>query len=292
MSIEDFPWAKQKSPTTMALNSIVWTGTSFVVVGSSQAGGVILISKDSQQFEIAEETDDSAAMLSVTWTGKLLAAAGGIQGPGVASSRDGQDWEYVAVGRKQGYLNSIVWTGTQLLAGGDDGWLWTSMDAENWTMFGFVPAGVQSVAFSGRVFVAVRDELWTSLTGRKDTWTRQKIGPNYITGPTYVAWAGQRLIAVGRSGLIMSSRNGTVWDRHDCEFKVDLHCVTWTGDQFIVVGDEGLIFDSSPDCEKWTMLVSGTTSSLRSVAAGNNRVTSVGCDGTILVANIPTHLQS
>ena len=68
------------------------------------------------------------------------------------------DWTYVQLRQRQP-LNSIIWTGDRLFAGGHDGWLMSSIDGGYWETVGFVPINIDSIAFTGKLLVVARDGI-------------------------------------------------------------------------------------------------------------------------------------
>ena len=93
------------------------------------------------------------------------------------------------------------------------------------------------------------------------------------------------LLAVGRSGSIISSLNGVNWFRHEFGCKRDLNSAIWTGTQFIVVGDNGVILTSSEGAN-WVAQKSGTEETLLSVVKADGRLVAVGDSGTVLVSEM------
>ena len=106
-------------------------------------------------------------------------------------------------------LNAVTWSGTQFLAVGGTGYyesgaanpnpalVMSSQDGTKWTKAATVPKGV----FKG------------------------------------VAWSGSTYAAVGVSGLIATSPNGTTWTTHPAPTgKTQLNAVIWAGNQFVAVG--------------------------------------------------------
>jgi len=181
-------------------------------------------------------------------------------------------------------LNSVIWTGDRLFAGDNNGWLLSSLDGVDLKSVGFVPINIQSIAFTGRLLVVVRGGIQTPSDGKN--WTSRKLNGEYLSrGPDHGVWTGSQLLAVGESGLIISSPDGVNWTEHKTGYTIDLNCVLWTGAEFVAVGDRGLILSSS-NGDIWRVHNSGTESNLKSIVKADDRLFAVGDFGTIVAADL------
>ena len=88
------------------------------------------------------------------------------------------------------------------------------------------------------------------------------------------------LVAVGDSGTILRSTDGTTWTAATSGTTLNLNDVVWTGTQFVVVANSGLI-RTSTDGITWTARTSGVTTTLNAITVGNNILVAVGNTGTI-----------
>lgn len=77
-----------------------------------------------------------------------------------------------------------------------------------------------------------------------------------------------RFVAVGDSGTVMLSTNGTQWFRQPTPAQSALYGVTTSEDQFVAVGDGGCVLLSTNGSE-WTFAARTLTNNLRAVAFGN-----------------------
>ena len=94
-----------------------------------------------------------------------------------------------------------------------------------------------------------------------------------------VTWNGSIFLAVG-SGRALSSPNGLDWTISVTN-PVSLRGVTWTGSLFVGVGQGGGITTSS-DGENWVVQTSGTTDLLSAVTWTGSLLVAVGANGSIL----------
>lgn len=101
-----------------------------------------------------------------------------------------------------------------------------------------------------------------------------------------VCWGNQEYIAVGESGTIVSSVNGSSWTVESSGITSNLTSITWSGNLYVSVGEQGTII-SSPDSNTWTSQTSGITNDLQSVtwADGIGLFAAVGSNGIVITSN-------
>jgi photosystem II stability/assembly factor-like uncharacterized protein len=100
-------------------------------------------------------------------------------------------------------------------------------------------------------------------------------------GPTNIS--NKKLAAVGDSGHIYTSDDGTNWILQNSGTSKYLAKIIWTDSGLIAVGDGGLIL-CSKNGKTWQNLVSGLTIPLYSIASNGHQVVVVGYGGTILTS--------
>ncbi len=84
--------------------------------------------------------------------------------------------------------------------------------------------------------------------------------------------------AVGRSGNIAFSTNGTDWFPVSAATRNNFRAVAHHEDRYVAVGNDGKIV-TSRDGTDWTLHPAGVTNDLRAIAAGLGRWVAVGQDG-------------
>ena len=85
-------------------------------------------------------------------------------------------------------------------------------------------------------------------------------------------------VAVGDTGTILTSTDGTTWDNRSYETPSRLRAVNHANSTFMTVGYTDEIILSSSDGISWDSIRSGT-GNLRGVAYGNNKFVVVGLSG-------------
>jgi hypothetical protein len=112
------------------------------------------------------------------------------------------------------------------------------------------------------------------------TWTSRTTG---ITSGLYDVTYGNGLyVAVGVSGVILTSPDDITWTGRTSGTTRNLNCITYGNNLYIVAGDSGKIFTSS-DGIIWTSRTSGTANVLYGVTYGNNVYVAAG-GNTILTS--------
>jgi hypothetical protein len=91
-------------------------------------------------------------------------------------------------------------------------------------------------------------------------------------------------VAVGSSGTILTSDNGTTWTSRTSGTTKGLRDVIYANSKFVSVGASGTIL-TSDNGTTWTSMTSGTSNLLRDVIYANSKFVSVGASGTILTSD-------
>jgi hypothetical protein len=99
-----------------------------------------------------------------------------------------------------------------------------------------------------------------------------------------VATSGSVFVAVGDSGTVLTSPNGTTWTLRNSGSDAALGGVANGGGVWAVVGADGTILTSSDNGMNWTPRKSGTTNPLAAVVRADSQWVAVGAAGTILTS--------
>lgn len=134
------------------------------------------------------------------------------------------------------------------------------------------------------VVVGNSGKVYYSTTAPFSSWT----GAGTYTNAWYgVDYHSSTFLAVGASGLIAASSNGTTWPASATSTGAgtSLRQSAYSGSLYVAVGDGGKIVTSS-NLTSWTVTTSGTTQNLRSViyVSGKGFI-AVGASGTIVTSS-------
>ncbi len=99
-----------------------------------------------------------------------------------------------------------------------------------------------------------------------------------------VTYGNGVFVASGQAGTIVSSSNGTSWTQRTSGVTNLLYCAAYGGGRFVVVGTAGAILSSS-DGTTWTKPASGVSLGLFGVTYGNGRFVIVGESGVVLTSS-------
>lgn len=87
---------------------------------------------------------------------------------------------------------------------------------------------------------------WRGASESGETWLSTAVSSEPAVDVTY---GGGQFVVVGPGGLIESSQDGQIWQRHPADPAADFSRVVWTGKRFIASASTGLW--SSQDARTW-----------------------------------------
>jgi hypothetical protein len=216
-------------------------------------------------------------------------------GGDIATSPDGRNWT-PQTGTGTG-LNDVATFGGTYVAVGDvlttDGVVFTSPLAIRWTQVDpGVAENLYGITSAPRTpeFVAVGQQaVIITSTDLGATWVDQtNITANNLYDLHGVTYGGGQFVAVGASGMLLTSTDGVNWIQPNyLTTGNDLNAVAYGDGLFVAVGDNGWTIISG-DAINWTSVGSPTINNLDAVTYGNNGFVAVGDNGAILNLIIPT----
>jgi|GEM_PF-2038184 len=115
--------------------------------------------------------------------------------------------------------------------------------------------------------------------------------PANVRNLNAITYGNGQFIAVGESGIILSSPDGEKWTARASTITNNLNGILYGNGRFVAVGDLGAIVNSE-DGLNWVSVGSGTTSALTSVAYGNGIYVAVGRDTVTSADGIHWMVQS
>jgi hypothetical protein len=164
-------------------------------------------------------------------------------------------------------LSSVVTLGTNFVAVGSSGQIYTSTNGFSWTQRNSGTANnLHTVAAGNNLLVAVGDNgaVQTSPTGV--IWTSRASGTSL---PLYgVVYSNGLYVAVGQEGTVVTSPDGINWTAQDSTVLNNLQAVTYGSAGVLAVGADSTIL-TSPDGANWTQQNPGISASFESATFGN-----------------------
>jgi hypothetical protein len=138
-------------------------------------------------------------------------------------------------------------------------------------------------------------ELYTSIEGTN--WIDfSNVGPFMFGQLSDITYGDGQFVAVGPSGVIETSADGTNWTGRATEFQGNIANIEQGGGFFVAVGSATIGADPTPivtssDGIIWTGRAIANVTSLTGIAFGNNRFVATGANGVILYSGLISAMQ-
>jgi len=123
---------------------------------------------------------------------------------------------------------------------------------------------LESVAVGNGVAVAVGDNGAVYTSSDALQWTRRP--QTFNTWLRSVAFGAGTFVTVGESGFVATSANGVSWTKRSSGTTLDLNRVAWLTNRFVAVGNKGLVLVSTTGTTWSSLTGSGITNDLYLVA--------------------------
>lgn len=120
-------------------------------------------------------------------------------------------------------------------------------DSANW--LAFQAAQVEEPDPADPVIVDPAQHVPQPAVVNADGWTARLLG--LPLGLNDVTWSGERFIAVGDDGLILTSQDGIDWAQQLSRTGADLQAITSDGPDNVAVGEGGTVLLSADHGENW-----------------------------------------
>ena len=121
----------------------------------------------------------------------------------------------------------------------------------------------RALAASSETIVAGGDDgmLYTSTDGQK--WRKRTF--RYNNHIHALIWTGNYFVAVGEGGLVATSTNGSSWTKRQSRTNRDLNALAYVNKRLWTVGNDGVVLLSYNDGLSWLAAQSGTDKNLNAV---------------------------
>lgn len=189
-------------------------------------------------------------------------------------------------------IYSVTWGGGQFVAVTSNGFI-TSPDGINWTSRAsgtIYDQDLEYITWTGSQFIAVANGTQTAMLVSPNgvSWTAYPVGNDDIYA---IARSDSLHVAVGQSGLIMTSTNGSVWTSRPSATTTSLNSIVWAGSKFVAIGGAASVGSTnailtSSNGTAWEVRTSGVASyiGLFSVASSGSLFVIAGSEGLILTS--------
>lgn len=241
--------------TPAIINSVVWSGTKWVMTGSQALSKTIMVSDNGIDWVYPTTTLQKGN--GVAYNDGLYVAVGeGISTTGrIATSTDAVTWTARTSPIKT--LNCVASNGTIWVSGGNGGILYSS-NGTTWTKSTTCPlTKVNGVAWNGYYWVAAGIGPTCIFALSKDGmrwYAADAASSSYLREANSVAWNGTLWLGVGldQTNCILYSNDGYTWGFLPQKNLTNGIYVAWTGTKWLVSGNGNSSIISSTDAENWS----------------------------------------
>jgi photosystem II stability/assembly factor-like uncharacterized protein len=187
-------------------------------------------------------------------------------------------------------LRALTTDGTNYVSVGTQGAIYKSTDGLNWSTVTDATTGANDLDavlyFNSTVGYLVSDAARHIYYGTDLTaLTLAQTGTSNINA---FASDGTNLVAVGDSGTILLSTNGSTWtSASSVPAAANLHAVAYSSGIWVAVGDAGAIYVSTDSGAHWTVPAGSyatVASNLRGIAAYGTAFVAVGDSGAVVTS--------
>lgn len=272
-SEDGIKWTR-KALDSSALNTVLWTGKSFIASGNA---GTIMESADGIKWTTHKtNTKEDFAIMSV---GKDGLVAIGKEGNIFSLNRkvdfdkisklspnavkkaivpdEVLEWNVIDIGTENEFLK-VIWTGKEFVAVGENGVIAFSEDGQTWDKRSIDGMGkITGVTYSDKKYVvfgkAQNGETVVAASSSDGIKWEQHTMKNICNNTGNIIWNGKMFVAMGELPIqIYSSEDGEVWNEYVTQcFSVYNKTVVWDGNRFITLGGEANISYISKDGINW-----------------------------------------
>jgi hypothetical protein len=242
-------WTRATLDVESYPGDVLWTGSAFLVRRALQngvSGNYLVTSPDGTTWTPIEGSSTLPKEIGRLGAGPGLLLA--LRTAGLFSSPDGRVWTAHATATVPPYLSATTWTGRDFVAvAGDvllsstDGLTWQARPEVNGTFLQAVVSGQDTVLALGAT-----GEVWRRTTG--DTWTRHSSGTTLALREA--VWTGTLFLVIGFTGpygqeaALLSSQDGTRWERLPGEPPAYLWKLAWSGSEILGLANGKLVRSS------------------------------------------------
>ena len=221
------------------------------------------VSSDGVNWSLVELPAGTQNLEAIAFGNGVFAAAGA--NGRILRSTDGNSWEIARAGTEgEGWFRTMVFVNGQFLTTGDNGLYYSSSNGLDWTSQ--TPDRVRTVGgyINGR-YVSLFGDFgndFINLDGRPE---------GYPGGASAMIVQGNRLVAVGRDGMLATTENGEQWiDRRE-RLSESFSSVAFGSGNFVIADDSASRMFSSTNARFWTQRFQSDNFFRTNVATGNGQ---------------------
>ena len=268
-SPDGITWTIRSSAADNAWGSVTYGGGLFVAVASTGVANRVMTSPDGITWTIRTSAADNSWQCVTYGAGLFVAVASDATTNLVMTSPNGVTWT-PRISAYPATWRGIVFAASKFVAIADTGaesMVMISLDGIGWASVALVVYTVTS-HMAGFVAGGMAGAIYNTSNGVSWVPVPRVTGPTPTVFQASAS-NGNVVVIAGTSGLIfMASGIATTWAQV-ADFIPDIYGIAWSGTQFIAVGNTGFVA-TSPDGTTWTLGNSGVTEPLFGVVAWGN----------------------
>ncbi|MBF0281935.1 MAG: JDVT-CTERM domain-containing protein, partial [Zetaproteobacteria bacterium] len=333
-SFDALTWTPQAPVSVQNLHDIAWSGSTYLAVGDA---GTFITSSDAITWTPIVIIGANTSLQGAMWNGLQFTVIGfdtltdpvtnNINHENVAFTNssplgDFANWKQWVPSVTPTQWLDITWNGTDFIAVGRSGSIWSSPSGQVWTEHspGLLPQW-HDIAWAQNQYIAVGQQTINdaalgittfahiAISPDAITWTEQTAGQARTTSngqiavPTLrgrlnsIASNNAKFVTVGfdtdmNTAAVLTSPDGITWTQQPSASLEEWFGITWDGAQYIAVGSMGVTITSSDGITWWETPQANriTTNTLRSVAygaltGGAKAYVAIGDAGTVLTSS-------
>lgn len=232
-STDTITWTQSGTTATTAMHEVIWAEdySTYVAVGN----GSVFVSPDGVNW--TPQYSGGVNFSDVVASPSVIVAVG--NDGHVVYSYDAYNWNLVGLHATSADLRAVAWSGSEFVAIAPGGLVITSTNGTFWTLHDTgIITGFNELIWSDVLskFIATgSNQVATSTDGIAwSVFAREGTYKDIACGP-------ERCVGVGWSGFTAVTTDGVNWSQRMSGTNSILNSVTWTGDRFVAVGLGGTI---------------------------------------------------
>ena len=275
-------WSPLPNPPEGCYKAVAFGDGRFVMAGAISVDSLFFSSQDGLNWEKGSYTGINIGPEKIFFGGGKWLVYGEINGR--ITSDDGRNWVFHPLDLDCPTITATFGAGRFFGIGlavcqSEDGVEWQQLVPVEYCM-----RFIHCIAWrdTPRMAVAVASDgaVLASQNGRSG-WT--PVFQDRSLRLLGVTSGGGSWVAVGGSGAILFSADGSDWETVNSGFQVDLNAVSYGAGLFVAVGSRGVVLTSS-DGKNWTQRDMGIRDDLLFIVWGGGRFVAAGANGIFLTS--------
>lgn len=237
-------WTRRSSGTSMELMDVIWTGTSFIVVGQY---GTIVRSDDGITWTVIKQGSSgthNSYLCAVKGHNKIIACGSGMLLS--ASNDDGITWTDSTIHSTSNTVNGIAYGNNLYVAACNGGVIHVSSDGASWdSISSGISDNFEDIVYANNRFVACTERGKVCYSADGQSWTLSQT--NTTAQFNAISYTNGFYYCAGTLGALFISNDLISWQQVETDNNYSLNGAS--GD--VIVGNGRLVYQLTSD-SAWT----------------------------------------